>query len=351
MEKKKIIIILLAVILPYIIFSLLYNFDNKYTLKGEQPINGILDLRETEKNFTFLIYDWEYYPDNIYTPSDFYSGRPPSYMEYISIGERTSMNRNSTFGKGTYRLTVLLPSVEKNYAVLLPEIFSAYNLYINDKLILEMGDIENYIPEIQNRLITFEGRDKVQILINVSSFSHYYSGMVYPPAIGSSKALNTLRGLNIFICVFIFSLVFICFLMSLYIRTVIRQNDIKIFTIITLLFCLFTTFPIIHNYFSCSGETVYIVEICLNYALYSFVILLQSDICKINRCIKTTVFSASCVVFIIAFITAIFSEYVGTELRYYISSILEMYKWLFGIYITVSTVHSFINTNILYILP
>ncbi len=101
MEKKKIIIILSAVIVPYIIFSLLYNFDNKYTLTGEQPINGILDLRENSEDFSFLIYDWEYYPDNIYTPSDFSSGRPPSYMEYISIGERTSANRNSAFGKGS----------------------------------------------------------------------------------------------------------------------------------------------------------------------------------------------------------------------------------------------------------
>ena len=36
----------------------------------------------------------------------------------------------SPFGSGTYRMTLVLPEKEKQYAIGLTEIFSAYKLYI-----------------------------------------------------------------------------------------------------------------------------------------------------------------------------------------------------------------------------
>ena len=65
----------------------------------------------------FPIYDWEFYRDVLLSPQDFENGRPDINMEYITIGERTSMSDSSAFGKGTFRLNLLLPEREQSYTL------------------------------------------------------------------------------------------------------------------------------------------------------------------------------------------------------------------------------------------
>lgn len=318
-------------------FPFLYNFDNKYTSKCQQPINGILDLKESNNKYNFLIYDWEYYPDNFYTPDNFNNNRPSTYMEYVSIGQRSSMTENSAFGKGTYRLTLLLPDREKEYAVLMPEIFSAYDFYINDKLALQMGNIKNNNAEIQNRLVTFYGKDKVQFVINVSSFSHFYSGIVYPPALGSPKDINTLRGINILITIFIFSFSFICFFISLYIGIVMKDVNINLFTVLAFVFSIYSSCFLVHSYFSLSSELPYIIEISSCYVLYTLIVILQNNITNVSYSVKKYTSIISLIMCVMALTTALFSQSTDIHIREYISVIVELYKWLCALYILITT--------------
>lgn len=45
--KKIIITLLISVLSATLLFTLLYRFDNKYTRRSPQPVNGILEI---EKN-------------------------------------------------------------------------------------------------------------------------------------------------------------------------------------------------------------------------------------------------------------------------------------------------------------
>ena len=58
-------------------------------------------------------------------------------MIYTSIGERTRFDQPdgvTPHGCGTYALTLDLPETPAQYGLELPEIYSAYRLYLNGNL-------------------------------------------------------------------------------------------------------------------------------------------------------------------------------------------------------------------------
>ena len=48
---------------------MLYRFDNKYTAKGDQPIQGILYVPDDD-SVHYLAREWEYYPDVLLAPQE-----------------------------------------------------------------------------------------------------------------------------------------------------------------------------------------------------------------------------------------------------------------------------------------
>ena len=72
----------IAALLSVLIFQLLYHHNNKYKYEDRQPINGILSIDGTDMEKTplrFLIRDWEFYENQLLTPSDFADGVAGAY--------------------------------------------------------------------------------------------------------------------------------------------------------------------------------------------------------------------------------------------------------------------------------
>ncbi len=337
--KKIIITLLISVLSATLLFTLLYRFDNKYTRRSPQPVNGILEIEKTDQDgYIFLIYDWEFYADELYIPEDFKNGRPDSYMEYVSIGERMSMTDKSAFGRGTYRLNLILPDEEREYALLLPEIFSSYDLYINDRLKLKMGDCERKITEIQRRMVTFDASGSTQIILNVSNYSHYYSGMVYPPAFGSQQALNTMRGIDILLILAVFVCAFICFIISIYMELILKQPKLIVFALLSLAAGIYSGTALVHYFFTVSSELIYAVKLLSGYIIYTFTIAMHNRICRVSKTTDYITLAVSAFICILAAALALFSADISIGGRELISNILGAYKWLCGIYLIVSAV-------------
>ena len=55
-------------------------------------------------------------------------------------------------------MTFFLPERKEAYALEIPEVFSAYNLYLDHDLILQMGEPAQGTPLVQNRMVTFAWR-------------------------------------------------------------------------------------------------------------------------------------------------------------------------------------------------
>ena len=85
--KYSLMLIVTVLTVSMGVFFLLYRFDNKYTAKGDQPIQGILYVPDDD-SVHYLAREWEYYPDVLLTPQELKENKGKYYSRYISIGIR-----------------------------------------------------------------------------------------------------------------------------------------------------------------------------------------------------------------------------------------------------------------------
>ncbi|NLB90135.1 MAG: ATP-binding protein, partial [Clostridiales bacterium] len=201
------LIILIVVFLSVSLFMLCYYFDNKFTAKGPNGVFGAFILSEEmlkEYPFFHLLSGWEIYRNKLLAPEDFKT-QPLVPDEYVFIGQyrgfegSTKLGKtNNPHGSATYRMTLSLPENLQSYTLELPEIYSAYRLYINQELVMQLGnpDPDYYQPLTGNTKVVFQGSGLVEILFAVTDSSHFYSGMLHPPAFGLSHNIDHLLTLR-----------------------------------------------------------------------------------------------------------------------------------------------------------
>ena len=258
--KNKLHIRFLWLLVPFLaascLYLFLYQYNNKYTRTTIQPANGLLILSEKELQtdpVRFLKSGWSFYPDQLLSPEDFSDGIPDSYQFYTQIGQRSHFHSyslpDSPHGYGTYVLWLSLPA-EQSYTLELPEIFSACRLYVDDQLVLTLGDPDpaHYIPRIQERLITFTSTGMTRLILCVSDYSHYYSGMVYPPAFGPSHNVELYHNLRIGICIAFESLALLIAVLALFLDLHSHQKNILIFAVLCISIIGFTAYPLFHTF-------------------------------------------------------------------------------------------------------
>lgn len=283
----------------------------------------------SDNSLYFPIYEWEFYPDKLLSPSDF-NIKNELRREYFTIGERTSMTRNSAFGKGTYRLNVILPKHKKGYTLYLPEIFDSYKLYIGNELYLDMGDAENGRTEIQNRCVTFSASGQTQIIISANSSTHFYSGMIYTPVFGSPLAVSRATAIYNLLTVVIATMAFICFILSVWLGFRMKQHHIKIFALLCMAVTGYTGYSLIHTFTPVYNTLTYTLEIGAYYAMFLLVILLNNKLCDLPRLWKIINTSISVFVLITAVVFSLCSGHLGIDDRNVFSSIFTLYKWCFS---------------------
>ena len=186
-------IIFIACLTASMLFGILYRYDNKYNTNAQIFQDGTVVLPDVEKEngtqseeVIWLVNGWEICPDRIIYPGDLAEEWKPTYIgQYFSFAG--FHGDGSPYGVGTYRLTI---SGNGNYTMLIPEVFSACAVYVNGEQTASSGSVSPYRPYIKDLVFSFEINGDAEILIQTANYSHYYSGVTYPPAIGSSEAVS-----------------------------------------------------------------------------------------------------------------------------------------------------------------
>lgn len=189
------ITIFTACIMASMLFGLLYHYDNKYNTNTEISQDGTVLLPDIQKvdsiqseGVTWLVQGWDFSPDEI-----IYPGGSTKEWKSIYIGQYFSIagfhEDGSPYGSGTYRLRV---RGNGNYTMLIPEVFSACVVYVDGEQVTSSGSISPYKPYIKDLVFSFQTNGEAEILIQTANYSHYYSGVTYPPAIGSCEAVSRL---------------------------------------------------------------------------------------------------------------------------------------------------------------
>lgn len=152
--------------------------------------NGILSLDTWEPSIQTSITlnkNWEFYWGQ-FIPPTFTSGNyyPEGDSTWSSIDKSREIEK---FGFASYRLTLLIPERLYNtpLSLIVPAIQTSYRLYINSKLITEVGKVgslpRDSIPHTLPRIIDFSPSErKIEILLHVSNF-HYREGGIISPII------------------------------------------------------------------------------------------------------------------------------------------------------------------------
>ena len=330
----RLLTMLFTVALGCALCLVLYYKDNKYTSPGPQGIDGLLVLREadlTEDQIHYLIHGWAFYPDVLFTPAQLQEEGDDRYMTYCAIGEKTNFKTAASddpHGCGSYVLTLLLPETERVYALELPEIYSAYRLYVNDTLVAQMGDPdeETYTPRTKIETVTFQASGRVTLLLAVRDASHYYSGLVYPPAFGLPGGVTLLRGLSLSLQVSALVLSLVCAAMAFFAGYRLQRQDAKLFGILCLFAALTTILQLLHRFIPLPIHPWYAMESFCGHCIILFVVLLQNRICDVERRVAAFFTAAGTLFCFASLLYGLLSSHLTIPVMAVFSGIITLFK-------------------------
>lgn len=191
---KRLAVFLAAGLAAVAVFLFLIRFDNKYTMSGTLTQDGALVADRTifEKNgLIWAPYGWHLYPDVLLEPGE----RGLGYAVYAGQVQSWSVFHRdaSPYGQASYRLILEGPEETVAASLWLPEVFSACKVYVNGVLVGQSGEFSpDYRPLVRDLTVSFPLSGRTELLIQAENRSHYYSGMTYPPALGSPQAIAAL---------------------------------------------------------------------------------------------------------------------------------------------------------------
>lgn len=275
--------VIITMILSFMFFYVLYCSNNKYMTREEKAIHGLLYADGSYESFPvyYLSREWEYYPDALLTPED---DLDKYYFRYISIGEYGGMelgnSERSPYGSGTYRLKIMLPAEQHTYGLYLPEIFSAYNLYVDGVLVGQMGnpDPDHYVERTQNRMFTFKANTSLEILIAVTDKSSASPGIQSVPVFGNPLKINTIRGIAVFINSSVFTLIILVLAFSVWAFFKTRSRANVLFAGVCLCVLGYTCYPLLHTYLALRVQPWFSVEMLFYFLAFPAMLLLEYEI-------------------------------------------------------------------------
>ncbi|MTI20824.1 membrane protein, partial [Fulvivirga sp. RKSG066] len=143
---------------------------------------------------------WEFYWGELLTPETIKNPETrPSYIDVPAIWNNLYIQGRDLDGQGyaTYRLKILLNNPPENLSLDIPNVYSAYKLFVNGHEIAQNGSIgidkATSQPEWNPKLKIFQSSDTVEIICQVSNYHHERGGIHKPLFIGDFDNISSLR--------------------------------------------------------------------------------------------------------------------------------------------------------------
>jgi signal transduction histidine kinase len=159
---------------------------------------GVLDLRSlnlNEQSYS-LNGEWQFYWHRLLKPGDPLT-TSPDYVTYPSLWNKIKLHGQTlpVEGYATYSLTILLPKERPQLALLMPDVYCSYRLFINDSLQLSNGrpdtSVQTAVPFWSTQTVTLPAKsDTLHLLLQVANFWHSKGGTYKEPFIGESRQLT-----------------------------------------------------------------------------------------------------------------------------------------------------------------
>lgn len=162
----------------------------------EEAVNGVIILDDNvikEKKLVMLNGEWEFYPNEFYTPEDFMKNKVcnRTLLQFPGSwdGVKYSDGIYSNIGYGTYRLIIKSEKVSSEVGMLVSaDPAEAYRVYVNGEEAFSVGypgiSNESTIREYKTELYRFSMRNETEIIIHTCNHGFTLGGFFKPIVIG-----------------------------------------------------------------------------------------------------------------------------------------------------------------------
>ena len=138
---------------------------------------------------------WNFYRNHLLSPPDLHSEK-----NFLKENMKVPGYWQNHTGYGTYQLIVHFSESEigQTKAVYLPQVFSAYHLWINNDLVLENGQVaktkNEMIPKGILEVVYFTVPEQdVKLLLQVSNFYYHHTGIMGSVYLGTPSKIEEMR--------------------------------------------------------------------------------------------------------------------------------------------------------------
>ncbi|WP_413667878.1 response regulator [Mucilaginibacter sp. Mucisp86] len=163
-------------------------------------VHGVLDLRSKPINDKIeLTGNWLFYWNQLLKPGDTDVIKDRLLVEFPFKwnGYTWRGKKLTAFGYGTYRLKVLLPQKHVALKLAMPDVYSAYRLYINSKLASSNGRVttsaKGFEAHWEYHAVDLPNSDTINITLQISNFIHSKGGISKPIFIGPADRIDLAR--------------------------------------------------------------------------------------------------------------------------------------------------------------
>jgi signal transduction histidine kinase/CheY-like chemotaxis protein len=189
-------------IFRYFLFLLLFCFSpgiNNLLAQSAAPVakQGIIDLRNTDlsKQEIKLDGEWKLYWNVLLGPGDT-AKTPTAIVPFPKLWNKTEINGKPLphNGYASYTAIVLLPKHSNQLALIVPDTYVSYRLYLNGKLFCNSGVPdsieEKAVPKwIEHTVEITDPADTLHLLMQVANFWHSKGGPYKSIVIGDKDTL------------------------------------------------------------------------------------------------------------------------------------------------------------------
>lgn len=140
--------------------------------------------------------DWEFYWHKFYTSNDIFKRKifmpvPGDWSQKLKQYEKDFDGR----GYATYRLKIILPLADKKYSILVPPVYNAYRVILNNKKIAEVGRVSQSkiesVPALRTKIYNLgQLSGENELIFHVSNHHLAFGGIRRPIYLGYQESIQ-----------------------------------------------------------------------------------------------------------------------------------------------------------------
>ncbi len=202
-NKKRLLLFLSSVVISIIAIICIFIFSKPDTNRI-YPENGVLDLKSWKPELEGVLSlsgQWDFYWERFLTYQEVAAGStvPDVTVDTPSVWNSYKINGKNLpgFGYGTYLLKVENAPEGKSLALRMPTFSTAYELYINDRLVSSNGRVstsrEEFSPGYKPWVVEFTPAEaSFELIIHTSNFTYARGGMWYAINMGTPEQIRSM---------------------------------------------------------------------------------------------------------------------------------------------------------------